>query len=192
MVVNTINNEFEQECLDEALWLLNAGAIRQSTGDSLPACKISIRCRPGRKFLRYQVWAISFIVRRWVWDAALPGALVADEMGHGKTFTSDAMTMLCQLMTANVVIGLPLSILCGNTLDEWVVLAHSDFPGIVSEEREWYPLQRLNSVPRRLLEVQLIPPHWHPALISAPQSIIVATMPRVAEMFRIAIDEMMH
>jgi len=59
---------------------------------------------------------------------------VADEMGLGKTFTSVAPAMLCKLVTETVVMGLPLSILWGNTLEEWVILAHNDFHGIVGEE----------------------------------------------------------
>jgi len=39
----------------------------------------------------------------------MPGALVADEMGHGKTFTSVAVAMLCKLVTGKVVMELPLS-----------------------------------------------------------------------------------
>jgi len=58
---------------------------------------------------------------------------VADEMGLRKTFTSVAAAMLCKLVTEIVVMGLPLSILWGNTLEEWVILAPNDFPGIVSE-----------------------------------------------------------
>jgi len=120
----------------------------------------------------------------------MPGALVADEMGLGKTFTSVAAAMLCKLVTEKVVMGLPLSILWGNTLEEWVILAHNDFPGIVGEEREWYPLQRLNSAPRRLLEIQSTPPHGHPALISALEPILVVTMPGVSETFKSVINEM--
>jgi hypothetical protein len=191
-VLNTINNEFEHECLDEAVRLLMAHPICQSTDDRVPGHKYSIPGLPGTKFLAHQVWAIWFIVRRWVWDADMPGALVADEMGLGKTFTSVAAAMLCKLVTEKVVMGLPLSILWGNTLEEWVILAHNDFPGIVGEEREWYPLQRLNSVPRRLLEIQTTPPHGHPALISAHEPILVVTMPGVAETFKTVIDEMTH
>jgi SNF2 family DNA or RNA helicase len=62
---------------------------------------------------------------------------VADEMGLGKTFTSVAAAMLCKLLTEKVVMELPPSILWGNTLDEWVILADNNFPGIVGEEREW-------------------------------------------------------
>ena len=72
-------------------------------------------------------------MRRWVWDADMPGALVVDMMGHGKTFTSVAAAMLWKLVTEKVVMGLPLSILWGNILEEWVILAHNDFPSIVGE-----------------------------------------------------------
>jgi len=110
-VLSTINNKFEHECLDEAVWLLNAHPIRQSTDDRVPGHKYSIPGLPGTKFQAHQVWAIWFIMRRWVWDADMPGALVADEMGLGKTFTSVAAAMLCKLLTKKVVMGLPLSIL---------------------------------------------------------------------------------
>jgi len=93
-VLHTINNEFEYDCLDEAVRLLNAHLIRQSTDDRVPGHKYSIPGLLGTKFLMHQVWAIWFIVRRWVWDADMPGALVADEMGLGKTFTLVAAAML--------------------------------------------------------------------------------------------------
>jgi len=191
-VLNTINNEFEHECLDEAVRLLNVHPIHQSADDRVPGHKYSIPGLPGTRFLAHQVWAIWFIVRRWVWDANMPGALVADEMGLGKTFTSVAAAMHCKLLTEKVVMGLPLSILWGNTLEEWVIFVDNDFPGIVSEEREWYPLQRLNSVPRHLLEIQTTPPHGHPPLISAHEPIFVVTMPGVAETIKTVIDEMTH
>jgi SNF2 family DNA or RNA helicase len=129
-------------------------------------------------------------MRRLVWDADMPGAQVADEMGLGKTFTSVAAAMLCKLVTEKVVMALPLSILWGNTLEEWVILAHNDFPGIVGEQREWYPLQRLNSVPRSLLEIQTTLPHGDPALISAHEPILVVTMPAVTETFKTVFDKM--
>jgi len=98
-VLNTINNEFEHQCFDAAVRLLNVHPIRQSTDDRVPGHKYSIPGLPGTKFLAHQVWAIWFIVRRWVWDADMPGALVADEMGLGKTFTSVAAAMICKLLT---------------------------------------------------------------------------------------------
>jgi hypothetical protein len=148
MILNTINNEFEHKCLAEAVRLLNVCRIRQSQYDSVPGRMYSIPCLPGTKLLANNVWAIWFIVRRWIWNADMPGVLVADEMGLRKTFTSAAAVMLWKLVTEKVVMGLPLSILWWNTLEEWVILAHNNFPAIVGDEREWYPCQRLNSVPR--------------------------------------------
>jgi hypothetical protein len=66
-----------------------------------------------------------------VLDADIPGALVVDEMGLGMTFTLVAAAMLCKLVTEKVVMDLPLSILWGNTLEEWVILADKHFHGIV-------------------------------------------------------------
>jgi len=191
-VLNTINNEFEHEGLNDAVRRLNAHPIRQSTDDRVPGHKYSIPGLPGTKFLAHQVWAIWSLVRRLAWDTDMTGALVADEMGLGKTFTSVAVAMLRKLVTEKVVMGLPLSILWGNTLEEWVILADNDFRGIVGEEREWYPLQRLNSVPRRLLEIQTTPPHGHPALVSALEPILVVTMPGLAETFKTVNNEMTH
>ena len=62
-VLSTINNECEHECLDEAVRLLNAHPIRQSTDDRVPGHKYSIPGLPGTKILVHQVWAIWFIVR---------------------------------------------------------------------------------------------------------------------------------
>jgi len=189
-VLNTINNEFEHEWLEEAVWLLNAHPIRQSTDDRVPGHKHSIPGLPGTKFLAHQVWVIWFIVRRWVWDADMPGALVADEMGLGKTFTLVAAAMICKLLTEKVVMGLPLSIVWGNTLDQWVNMVQNDIPGIIGEEREWYLLRRHNSMPRHLMEIQKTPLQGHPALTSAIEPIPVVTMPGVAETFTTVIDQM--
>jgi hypothetical protein len=191
-VLSTINNEFEHKCLNDTVRLMNAYSIRQSTDDRVPGHKYSIPGLPGTKFLAHQVWAIWFIMRMWVADADTPGALVVDEMGLGKTFPSVAAAMLCKLLTEKVVMGLPPSIVLGTTLERWVILVHNDIPGIVGEEREWYPLPRLNSVPRWLLEIQTTPPHGHPALVSALEPFLVVIMPGVAETLKTVIPEMTH
>jgi hypothetical protein len=41
-----------------------------------------------------------------------------------------------QLTTAKVVMGLPVSIFWGNTIDEWVILVDNDCPNVVGEEWE--------------------------------------------------------
>jgi hypothetical protein len=81
------------------------------------------------------------------------------------------------VVTENVVMGLPLSIIWGNIIEEWVILVHNDFPGIVGEEMEWYLLKRLNSGLRCLLEIQITVPYGHPGRISAHEPILVVRMP---------------
>jgi len=189
-VFSTIINEFEPNCLDKAVRLLNAHSICQSTDDHVPKHKNSIPGLPGSQFLAHQVGAIWFVVRRLVRDAEMPGALVAVKMCLGKTFTLVAAAMICKLVTKNVVMGLPLSIIWGNALEEWVILAHNYFPGIVSEERERDMLQRFNPVPCCLLEIQTTPPHRHPVHQSALNPVLVVTMPGVAETFQTVIDKM--
>jgi hypothetical protein len=51
----TINNEFEHECLDEAVKLLNANHICQSTDDQVPGHKYSIPGLPGTYIRSHQV-----------------------------------------------------------------------------------------------------------------------------------------
>jgi len=110
-VLNAINNEFEHECLDEVVWSLNDHPIRQSTDDRVLGHMYSIPGLPGPTILAQKVRALWFIVRRWVSDPDMPGALVADEMGLGKIFTSVASAMIYKLLTENVEMGSPLSIL---------------------------------------------------------------------------------
>jgi len=71
----------------------------------------------------------------------MPGVLVADEMGLGKTLTSVAAATLSKLLTAKIVVELPQTILCGNTLGEWVNKVQNNNPGFISKERESSPLQ---------------------------------------------------
>jgi hypothetical protein len=95
-VPNRSNNEIESECLDKVVTMLNAHPIRQLPDDRVPGQKYPIPGLPGTKFVMHQVWAIWFIMIRWVWDADMAGALAADEMGLGKTFTSVAAAVMCK------------------------------------------------------------------------------------------------
>jgi len=191
-LLSTITNEFEHECLDAAVRLLNANPIRQSTDDRVPGHIYSIPGLPGTKFLAHQVCAIHVIVRRWVWDSDMPGALVPDEMCLGKTFTSVAATMICNLLTEIVVIGLPPTIVWGDTHEAWVNLAQNDFPWIIGYKPERYLLWRQNTVPRRHSEIQATLRQGHPARTSDVARIVVVAMPKVAEMFKSVIDEMTY
>jgi len=192
IVLSTINVEFEHQCLDERARLLNAHPVCLSTDDRVPGHKYSIPGPPGTQVLAHQVWAIQIIVRRSVWNDGMPGALVADIMGLGKTVTSVVAAIIHKLMTQKVVMRLPLSIWWGNTHEEWLILADDNFPSTVGEERGWDPFQRLNSVPRRLLVIQTTPPYTHPAHEPALEAIMLVTMPRVAETFKTVIEKMMH
>jgi hypothetical protein len=109
-VLNSINNQFDAERFDEAVRLLNVRPAHQSLDDCVPGHKYSIPGWPRTMFLAHKVWAIWFIVRTWVKDAYIPGALVADVLGVGKTLASVAMAMLCRLVSEKVVMGLRRSI----------------------------------------------------------------------------------
>jgi hypothetical protein len=60
---NTINKEFDHDCLDEEVRLLNVHPILQSTDGCVPGHKYSIPGLPGMNCLAHHVWAIWFIVR---------------------------------------------------------------------------------------------------------------------------------
>jgi len=62
-VLNIINDEFEDICLDEAVRVLNARPICQSITDLVPGNMYAIPSLPGTKLLAHQVWAIWFILR---------------------------------------------------------------------------------------------------------------------------------
>jgi hypothetical protein len=115
IVLNTdlgiVSNEGELDRLDEAVQLLNACPIHQSTDDNFPAHMYSIPGLLGTEFLAHHIWAIWFIVRRLIRHAYMPGALVVDEIVLGNTFTSVAVATICKLVTEKVEKCLPLSIL---------------------------------------------------------------------------------
>jgi hypothetical protein len=71
-----------------------------------------------------------------------------------------------------------------------VILARNNFPSIVGEEREWYLLQKFNSVPHHLLDIQTTPPHGHPAHVSSLEQIWVVPIPGVGVTFTTVIDMM--
>jgi hypothetical protein len=73
-----------------------------------------------------------------------------------------------------------------------VILVHNDVPGILCDQSEWYPLQRLNSVPRHRLEIQSTPPNGHPALISALEPILIGITTWSGYDLQNVIDEMTH
>jgi len=157
-VLSAINNQFQHECLDQAVRLLNFHPICESTDNGVPAHKYSISGLPGTKFLAHQVCAIWFIVRRWVWDSDMRGALRADEMGHRQDIHLRGSSNNMYTADWDSCNGVTTVDLVGNTLDEWVNMAQNYCPGIISEKWEWYGFRRQKSVPRRLSEIMTTPP----------------------------------
>ena len=76
---------------------------------------------PSVAFLAHQIWAIWFIVRRWVFVVDLPGVLLADEMGLGKTFMVLAAALYAKIVS-NVLVSnkeFKLPFLFGRALHLW-------------------------------------------------------------------------
>jgi hypothetical protein len=101
-----------------------------------------------------------------------------------------AAARICKLLTEQVVMGLPLSILWGNTFDEWVNLTEDDIPVVIGNERTSYLFRRNHSIPRHFSEIQSTPLQGHSAQPSAFEIILLVTTPGDAEMLKRAIDKM--
>jgi hypothetical protein len=158
-VLNPINNEFEYKRRDEVVRLLYTHLNSQTTNDCNLDEKYSIQGLPRTIFPEHQVWAIRFNVGSYVWHFNMLGALVADDKVVGKTFTSVAAAILCNLVAEKGVMGLQLSIMKGNTLQKWDSLALNDLPAIIGENQKYYLFGRQNSVPYHHSQIQLTPPH---------------------------------
>lgn len=72
----------------------------------------------------------------------MPKTLVADKMGHVKTYPSVAAAKICKLLTEKVVMGLPVLGLLGNILEDGMNIVRNNFPRLIGEGQEWDPLQR--------------------------------------------------
>jgi len=59
-------------------------------------------------------------------------------------FTSVAAAIICKLLTKLVVVGQPLAIMWGNTVQEWGNLTQVHNPLTISTELDWYSFQKLN------------------------------------------------
>jgi len=61
----------------------------------------------------------------------MPRALLTDKLGLGKTCTSVAAAMICKTLIETVVVELLLSIVWGNSLEEWANTVQNNYPGNV-------------------------------------------------------------
>lgn len=92
---------------------------------------------------------------------------MADKIGLGKSFTLVVAAMIHQLLTENAVMWLPPSMLWGNTIEKLVNRVQLNYPGIISDEWQWYELLRQKSVLQHLLEIQTTRSLGHPAITMA-------------------------
>jgi hypothetical protein len=62
--------------------LVSRHAIHQSIDDQVIGDQYTFPGLIGMNFFAPQGWAIEIIVKKWVCDSDMPGALVADDMGR--------------------------------------------------------------------------------------------------------------
>ena len=136
MVLHALFSEFEHLCVNQGVRLPNSHSICRLNADGIRGNKYTMPGLHGFKILAQQGWVIWFIVRRYVWDSDMPGVLVADEFGVGKSFTLGAAAMICQLQTVKVAMGLPQLILWGNTFEERLVIAQNDYTKFFGKEQK--------------------------------------------------------
>lgn len=100
--------------------------------------------------------------------------------------------MICQSLTEKDVKGLPLSIMKGKIFYKRLNVPQKEFPWNISNKLKWFPLQKLNSVPRHVLSIKTTLPQRPHVLTSALLSILVVKITRMAEMFKPGIDKMIE
>ena len=188
----TVNNSFEHECLEEAVALLGATSRPDAPDDLIRGTKYLLKSFPSVSFLAHQIWAIWFLVRRWLFDVDLPGVLLADEMGLGKTFTVLAAALFAKTIAHSFMSNkeYPLSFFFGRTFRQWQNEVEQEFAGLSEVQRGWYPCTHPRPVPRRLQQLldegmttQDIAP-WHPVLC--------VVLPSVRETFVAATRTITH
>ena len=191
-IMATLNNAFEHECLEEAVVLLGATPRPDNVADTIRGQKYTLKYFPNVTFLSHQVWAIWFIVRRWIFDYDLPGALVADEMGLGKTFTVLAAALYAKSLTEELLTEPEsrLSVLHNRTLAEWRQEEELDFERIPDIQRTWYPCSHRFPVPRRLLQLAAtsIESEEDPSHIAPWHPVLCVVLPSVRETFVRALE----
>jgi len=64
----------------------------------------------------------------------MAAGLVANKLGLRKILTSVGESIICIIQKATIVIGLPLSMMRGNTIDELLNVAHNANPEIIGDD----------------------------------------------------------
>ena len=157
--------------MEEAVALLGATSRPDALADQIRGTKYLLEPFLSVTFLAHQIWAIWFIVRRWVFDVDLPGVLLADEMGLGKTVTVLAAALYAKVVSNKLMSNkeYKFPFLFGRTLPQWRQEVEQGFPGLSLVHREWYPCTHARPLPRRLFQLfdndkptDIAP--WHPVL----------------------------
>ncbi len=172
-LLKIMNNSLEHQCLEEAIFLLGAVARTDAPEDTIRGTKYKLKALPNVTFLAHQIWAIWFIVRRWVFDVDLPGVILADEMGLGKTFTVMAAALYAKMLTHDLLSdpSRQLPVLFNQSLQQWQHEVSQGFPSLTDAQKQWYPCRHRQPLPRRLTQLahkpegaQDDPPPWNPVL----------------------------
>jgi len=98
------------------------------------------------------------------------------------------MAIVYKLLTEKIIVELLLTMLWGNTLDEWVNIAQDSNPDNISDAWESYPMQTLITGHHYVSDNQTTPSLCHPTLTSALEAILMVTFAAVRDTFKIVID----
>ena len=139
------NNVFEHECLDLAIQNLGASLLPAVEGDMGPQV-FRIPGIPKGRFLPHQVWGIWFLVDRIV-ENSVPVALLADDVGLGKTFTALGALLHLKWISSEAALGRRLACLDDGTVND---LGDKAPPFFVSE-KEGFDRPAVVMVPANLI-----------------------------------------
>ena len=152
VLLATVNNSFEHECLEEAVALLGATSRPDAPDDLFRGTKYLLKSFPSVSFLAHQMRAIWFLVRLWLFDVDLPGVLLADKMGLRKTFTALAAAVFAKTIAHSFMLNkeYPLSFFFERKFRQWQNEVAQEFAGLSEVQRGWYLCTHPRPVLRRL------------------------------------------
>jgi len=123
---NTITNEFEHQCVDKVVWVLNPNLTRKLKAATVTLNDYLLLCQHTLTWIVHQGWAMEIVERRGVWDLDMPGVLVGDTMSMDNTFTSVVAARKYKLLTEKIDVGWQQSNVWGNTCEEKANMAQND------------------------------------------------------------------
>lgn len=144
LVGSNLNNDFEHQCLELAVRKLGAEMLEPRDGD-IGNRVLRIPGIPNGRFLPHQIWGIWFLVDRIITDAP-PVALLADDMGMGKTFTALGTVLHLKWIASEADAGRRLA-----CLDNHRVQDLDNIPSFFGAERDVYHRPSIVMVPANLM-----------------------------------------